>query len=342
MGRSGAPLDLGVIGCGRVAERFYLPALSRLPGVGRLAFADPLPERRALLSGRVPGGAAFASAEELLEKTGVDAVIVTSPAVTHAAMTALALEAGLPVLVEKPLSTSPAEAEQLRPLAAVSRAWVMMGFNRRYWDPVSRLRQVVREHRAQRPRSVRLVFTGDSLEWAPIAERGDTLGDLAPHQIDLLRYLFDQEILGVRARWTNPDAVEMRVRLAGGVTAECVAAQRGPHEESVTVEYGRERYCVRAGSERIGPAGGPVRAALDLAESLVRRVRARPSSLRASFQRQLASFLECVRTGAAPEVTLEDGIAAVHAVEAARRSAAGGGSEVVIRAEGPVQDESLE
>src|SRR5262245_54787210 len=142
-GNVSVPLNIGLIGCGRAAERYYLPALSRLAEARLVAVADPLRERRELISSGIPGCLTFTSAEALLQKARIAAVIVATPPATHIAMAMLALSAGIPVLVEKPLAPSLAGVRELEALAASAKGSVMMGFSRRYWEPVRQLREIL-------------------------------------------------------------------------------------------------------------------------------------------------------------------------------------------------------
>lgn len=322
-----SPLAIGVIGCGRAAERYYLPAFSRISEARLVAVADPLSERRDLISARLAGCSAFASAEELLERASVAALIVTTPPATHLAVATLALRAGIPVLVEKPLARSMAGVPDLEAIAAASRGAVMMGFSRRYWTPVRRLREIMGTRRAADPVAARLVISSNVHAWSAISGVGDPLEDLGPHQFDLLRYVFARDIAAISARWSDPRTIHMRVRLAGGIVAECSAAHDGVSQESMTVQCRSGAYRMRVVSERLQPAFGPIRSGLDLADAVARRLSGNPSSMHRSFEQQLLSFCQFVRTGTPPQPGLADGIAVVRAVGAARRSADQDGRE---------------
>jgi myo-inositol 2-dehydrogenase/D-chiro-inositol 1-dehydrogenase len=317
-------LPLGLIGCGRIAEHFYLGALAGLSEARLAAAADPRPERRRLIIDRVPGCAGFASAEELLAGGKVAAVVIATPTKTHAAIASLALKAGLPALIEKPLAASVAEVESLRS----GEGTIMVAFNRRFWRPVQRLRDLL--HRHAGPASARLVMRADRSIWLPISEQSDPLDDLGCHQLDLLRYLFGREVESVRAKWTGPATIRMRVALSGGIDADCEAAHVARSEESIEVRCDGLAYRIRRGSERLTPPEGPVRAALDSADTLLRRLRRQPSSLRRSYEHQLRYFVRSVSGRTAPQPSLADGLAVARAVDAARRSAANSEQEIRI------------
>lgn len=330
-GNTNTPLNIGLIGCGRAAERFYLPALSRLKEKVRLvAVADPIRERRELISASNPDCVTFNSAEELLQKARIVAAIITTPPATHVPIAMLALLAGIHVLVEKPLAPFVAGVEELENLIASSTSSLMIGFNQRYWEPVCQLHHIVHNQGCSHVVSAQLIMMSNIQAWSPISGVSDPLGDLGSHQLDLLRYIFNREILAVSARWTDMHVIQMRVRLEDGVVANCLAAHSDVTQESITIQCECQQYRVGLGSERIQPATGLIRSVLDFSDMLRRRLRGRRSSLRSSFERQLISFLNYVHTGATPHPGIADGIAVIRAVEAARQSAANSGMEVFI------------
>ena len=85
------PVRLGVIGCGRVTERLYLPAFGRLSNARVVAVADRSQERRDFVSSRLRGCRAYASAEALLDQALVEGVIIATPPETHIALAEAAL-----------------------------------------------------------------------------------------------------------------------------------------------------------------------------------------------------------------------------------------------------------
>ncbi len=100
----------GLIGCGRIAERVYILAMARVPGVRLAAVADPVLDR---CERAAPGVPAFTSAAELIGARVVDALVLLTPAAVHLADARLAANAGLPTLVEKPPASTLAEAFEL-------------------------------------------------------------------------------------------------------------------------------------------------------------------------------------------------------------------------------------
>jgi predicted dehydrogenase len=328
---SGAIL-LGILGCGRAAERLHLPALAQVRDARLTAAYDPLPERRDLIARAAPGCRTFGSAEELLAARGVDAVIVSSPPETHAVLAELALRAGMPVLVEKPLAVSLLEASRLADVERMSGIPVMVGFNRRWWEPAQALHLALAQ-RGDGTASVETTIVSDLAAWGALNAPTDPLEDVAIHHLNLLPYLLDRDLATVRARRLGPQAIELLLAFHGGSSARCLAGFGPRSAESIVVGIGRHRYAIHAGSGRIRPAEGLARRSIDFADAVRRRLLRGRGSLTRSYERQLRAFLDCVRAGRGalqPSPGTTDGIAAILAVEAARASLERHGAEIPV------------
>src|SRR6185312_1481249 len=115
---AGAPLRLGIIGCGDVAYRHYLPALEpdaarvRIVSVmdTRLEAAEALTREIASWS---PDARAFDKLDAMLEAGGLDGVIDLAPAPSHGVVNETILAAGVPLYTEKPLASTVAQADRL-------------------------------------------------------------------------------------------------------------------------------------------------------------------------------------------------------------------------------------
>jgi len=170
---------LGVVGCGDVAFRTYLPGLEQLHReVTVAAFSDrqlARAERAAASSAAWSSEAvAFADADRMLASADLDAVLNLTPPAFHGEITAAALEAGLHVYSEKPVALSVAQAQQLAALAAQRQRVLLCGpgvmaANRFRW-----LRRVVDSGRIGRL----TLATGQMANMGPAAWR-DYTGDSA-------------------------------------------------------------------------------------------------------------------------------------------------------------------
>jgi predicted dehydrogenase len=206
----------------------------------------------------------------------------------------------------------------------------MMAFNQRYWEPVRRLKEALQNRRAADEFSAELAMVTSPGAWSPVSARSDALEDLAPHLLDLLRYLFQQEISVVRAVPAGKGGVELSVGLAGGQRAKCLVAHGEVTGESIAVRCNDLRYRVRMGSERFEPADGFLRSGLDFADAVKRKLLRRRLTFYYSYERQLLQFFRHVREASRPSPDIGDGLAALRAVEAARQSLACAGEEVSV------------
>jgi predicted dehydrogenase len=295
----GEDLRIGLVGAGRLGEQGYVPALAAAAGVRLAAVAEPDPIRRRRVAAGVPG---FASAHELIAAGGVDAVVLASPAPAHLVDARLAVDAGLPVLVEKPPAPDLAGAEELARLQPAPR----VGFNRRFDEGVAALRAAV-------PRDAEVgVFLEISYRrggWAAHTVRDDALTDLGPHLVDMARWLTGADVTDVRRAVVRPERAEFDLVL-GVARARIRCATDRPHRERIEVRHrggGLVGRLVRGGlvaalRGRIGPSG--------------------PHPLVASLTAQLEAFARTVRGEAEPTLgTAADGVAVMAALEAARAAA---------------------
>ncbi|TMB51755.1 MAG: Gfo/Idh/MocA family oxidoreductase [Chloroflexi bacterium] len=111
-------LRFGIVGCGDVAHRRYLPALSEhAAGVEVVACCDSQPgaAERAVhtVDGWSPRATAYTDLAAMLEQANLDATINLTPAPLHASVSQACLEAGVPVFSEKPIAATLAEADRL-------------------------------------------------------------------------------------------------------------------------------------------------------------------------------------------------------------------------------------
>ncbi|MFP3899687.1 MAG: Gfo/Idh/MocA family protein [Acidimicrobiia bacterium] len=304
------PLRVGLVGCGRLAERGYLAAFRATRAVRLVAVADPDPARRARVaeSAAVGSGvpAGYATADELLDGTAVDAVVLATPAAAHVADAVRAAGAGVAVLVEKPPAPDAATAARLARLRPAP--WV--GFNRRF-DPG------VRRVRAGLPTvtelDLRLAIRYRRRSWGAHAVRDDALLDLAPHLVDLARWLGGGDALDVRTAELSAERAAFEVAMARGRATVRVATDRA-HAELVEVRDRAGRLLAR---HRTG----------GLLAAVPARLRpGRPHPLVGSLSAQLDAFARAVNTGDARDLgTAADGAAAMATIDAARASAARGG-----------------
>jgi predicted dehydrogenase len=316
------PFRLGLVGCGRLAEAGYLPALRIASTPVRVvAVADPDPGRRAHLTalatvrdpGEGPGEpvAGFADAAGLLAGVEVDGLILATPATAHVDDAALAAAAAVPTLVEKPPAPDAAGAAALAALDPTP--WV--GLNRRFDPGMARVRSAVP---AAGPVQLRLEIGYRRRSWSAVGVRDDALLDLGPHLVDLARWITGADVVEVAAPALTHERAELLVTLDRG-PVRLIAATDRPHTEVVELRAGDGRVLARHG---LGGLVANVRGRLG---------RSGPGALVMALARQLDAFAAAARGGPPGALgTARDGLAAMLAVDAARTSADLGGRTVSV------------
>jgi predicted dehydrogenase len=298
-------IAIGIVGCGRLAENAYVPAIAGVPGLVLAAVADPDPDRAAGLAAAAPSAVPFDDPAAMLERTDLAGVIICSPPAHHLAAARLASAASLPALIEKPPAADLAGAEALAALPGPR--WI--GFNRRFTAG-----RALRDGIGGIGPGARWSFEAElryrRRSWNPVGDLGDAWLDLGPHLVDLALWLDRSERLAPVAARIERETASVELRGARAtVTLAC--AIDAPH---------RERYRVRdsGGSSRASYAEGGLRGVL--------RGRRGPHPLLASIGEQVAEFAQRLR-GQAPADPLlasaADGAAVMGLLDAARRLGAG-------------------
>jgi predicted dehydrogenase len=126
-------LRVGVIGLGEVAQVIHLPILESLPDHYEVAaVCDISPGLLKRVGDRFRVERRYADAAEMVAAGGLDCVLVLNSDEYHAECTVAALDAGLHVLVEKPMCLSPREADEIIAARDRSGKTVMVAYMRRF------------------------------------------------------------------------------------------------------------------------------------------------------------------------------------------------------------------
>jgi predicted dehydrogenase len=125
---------VALIGFGHGGELFHAPFLASTPGLRLAAIVTTDKGRRARASRNYPDATLLGSPEEVwAERDELELVVVSTPNSSHVELARAALDAGLAVVVDKPLAPSAAEARMLVELAA-ARGLLLTVFQNRRWD----------------------------------------------------------------------------------------------------------------------------------------------------------------------------------------------------------------
>ncbi|MET0190943.1 MAG: Gfo/Idh/MocA family oxidoreductase [Pseudonocardia sediminis] len=197
----------GVVGCGWVTREHAVPALRSLPGASLTAVCDRDRGRAAALAG--PARVAT-DVDELLAPGDVDAVYVATPHDDHAATVTAVAAHGVAVLCEKPMATSHTDARAV--VTACRGRLAGTAFDQRFHPAHRRIAEIVAEGGLGTVTAVRIVY-GCWLppEWSPpgaapgevnwradpVRAGGGASADLAPHGVDLVGVLLDDDLVAL-------------------------------------------------------------------------------------------------------------------------------------------------
>jgi predicted dehydrogenase len=288
-----AKIRVGIVGCGDVAHRWYLPALASLRDVVEItACCDRGTEKAERATAAVadwsPAATPFADLDRMLADERLDAVFNLTPAPAHGPVTRSVLEAGLHVYSEKPIASSLAEADELIELARERGRHLLcapaVAVTRRFrWlaeivasDRLGRLTLAVTHHADPGPAAWR-EYTGD-----PTVFYGSGVGPLVDHGIYRLhgltmlmgavrrvqamgsiglptRVVRGGPLAGRTIDVTTPDHMLINLEFESGAIGQVLASFGTPATEAPWLELHFERATISFGSDsrydrHVGPS----------------------------------------------------------------------------------------
>jgi len=296
-----ATLCVGVVGVGVMGSN-HARVFSELPGVSLVGIADP-DRKQAGLVGRLLGCTAVADVNALL-KLNVDAVSIAAPTHLHREIALTCAAQGVHILVEKPIASSVEEGGAI--IAAARRAGVtlMVGHVERFNPAVEAIKDAIRNEEIL---SIAITRVG------PFPPRMSNVGvviDLAVHDIDLIRWFTDSDIVEVQPQLSSAvaereDIALLQFRTASGVLAHINTNWLTPFKARNVTVATRGKYVMgdlltRQVTECFGfqPDGSYSMRHLSVGH-------AEP------LRSELLAFLRAVRSGDAPAVTGEEAVASL-------------------------------
>jgi predicted dehydrogenase len=160
-----------------------------------ISVADARPERLKLLANIFPAVKGVNDADEIINDNNIDAVVIATPVFSHFTLAKKALNAGKHVLIEKPMTATVAEAEELMELAASKNLLVMVDHTFLYTGAVEKIKKLVdggdigKIHYLDSTRINLGLFQPDV----------NVLWDLAPHDISIMNYVISEKPYSINA-----------------------------------------------------------------------------------------------------------------------------------------------
>jgi predicted dehydrogenase len=192
----------GFIGCGEVTERKSGPAFSEVEGSQVQAVMSRSEEKARTYAIRHGVPKWYTDAQELIDDPDVNAVYVATPPSSHATFAIMAMKAGKPVYVEKPLASNYEDCSRVNRISEQTGVPCFVAYYRRYLPYFQRVKQIVEDGIIGKVLNIQVRFAvppreldyehPEKLPWRlqPDIAGGGYFYDLAPHQLDLLQDMF--------------------------------------------------------------------------------------------------------------------------------------------------------
>ena len=315
-------LRVGVVGVGVMGSN-HARVLSEMSGVQLVGIADPDRKQRDLVT-RAVGCPAFSDMDALL-RSGIDAVTIAAPTHLHHDLALECISRGVNLMVEKPIASNVAEGRAI--VAAARRAGVtlMIGHVERFNPAVESIKRWIKD---QDILSIAITRVG------PFPPRMSNVGvviDLAVHDIDLIRWFTESEIVEIQPQLSSAvaereDIALLQFRTASGVLAHINTNWLTPFKARNIHIATRDKYLIAdlltlQVTECFGFQTDGSYSMRHLSVGYAEPLRA-----------ELVAFVNAVRRGETPAVTGEEGVASL---EIAMRCLAAPAAEAMAQRKGP-------
>lgn len=197
----------GFIGCGEVTEKKSGPAFNDVPGSHVVAVMSRNAEKAESYAKRHNIKKWYTDPLELINDPEINAIYIATPPSSHATFAIMAMKAGKPVYIEKPLAASYEDCARINRISELTGVPCFVAYYRRYLPYFQKVKQIIQSGAIGTPANVQIRFSvpprdldyksNGSLPWRlqPDIAGGGYFYDLAPHQLDLI-----QDIFGVITR----------------------------------------------------------------------------------------------------------------------------------------------
>src|SRR5438552_3046122 len=335
-----ADIKVGLIGYGYWGPNL-LRNLNETEGVEVTRCVDLRPERRAAARKRYPTVQVSAQAEEILDDREIDAVVLATPVFTHHALAKRALEANKHILVEKPMTRTVEEAEELIKLAETKDLVLMVDHTFVYTGAVRRIKEIIDAGEM----GELYYFDSVRVNLGLFQNDIDVIWDLAPHDVSILTYLIPdkpQSVSAVGADHTGRgllDVAYLTLYFANNLIAHFHVNWLSPVKVRQNLIGGSRRMLVYDDMEpsekvRVYDRGIQVRSQEGIYKALVDYrmgdVWSPKIDMREALSLECEHFVDCIRNSKVPRSDGVAGLAVVRILEAASISLANNGARVVL------------
>jgi predicted dehydrogenase len=290
---------VGVVGVGHLGVH-HARVYSEILGAKLVGVVD-VDEERAMGVAENLGVAAYSDLDRFLDETKPDALSIVVPTVNHFAVSKMAMERGVNLLIEKPVTASTTEAEELLRIASDRNLVLQVGHIERFNSAVQHVREMVHDPIFIQSRRV-----------GPFSPRISDVGvvlDLMIHDVDIILSLVRSEIAEISAmgrcvRTDHEDIASAQIRFENGTIAHILVSRVTEKrmrtleitepERHLLVNYETQDVTLHHCVQQQG-------------RGLVEVVEHPVFPKREPLKLELQDFVRCVRDGSEPLVSLRDG-----------------------------------
>jgi predicted dehydrogenase len=195
-------INWGFIGCGEVTEKKSGPAFNEVEGSQVVAVMSRSENKARSYAERHHIRKWYTDAQELIDDPDVNAIYIATPPSSHATFAIMAMRAGKPVYIEKPLAASYNDCIRINRISEQTGVPCFVAYYRRYLPYFQKVKEIIQNGTIGKVINVQLRFSvpprdldyknEKELPWRlqPDIAGGGYFYDLAPHQIDLLQNIF--------------------------------------------------------------------------------------------------------------------------------------------------------
>lgn len=317
---------IAILGAGRIGQ-VHARAVQQVPNAELIAVADAVPQSAQALAAE--HACEVRDIGEILSSNDVDAVLVCTPTDMHAELIEQFAKAGKAVFCEKPIDLDVARAAACVGVAEACQATLMLGFQRRFDSDFRALKQAIDRGEIGKVETVHLTSRDPApppLEY--IRRSGGIFRDMAIHDLDVARWLLDEEIVIVQA--AGSVLVDSGIAACGDFdTASMLLVTESGRQCSIAcsrrASYGYDQRIEVHGSEGMVTAGNMREARIEIASGagatqppLVDFFMTRYAG---AYVNEIRAFIEALESGSATPTNGDDGVQALVLAEACHRSA---------------------
>ncbi len=311
------PIGIAILGTGGIVRRSFAPAVKATAGARLAAVLSRDLARGRAFADEIGAPAAYDDVDALLRDSAVHALIVATPDAQHERQVIAAANAGVHVLCEKPMTSSPEGCRRMAEAIRRSGVTFAMGYSLRFLKRLQTIRELTQSGALGRVWFARALWTSktaasqetwrtdrrEAVHWA--------IGRVGTHLIDLYRWYFGEpsyvkgNVTRPRDGGPNDELSTVILTFPTGVVAELTVSVLFPPGNSLEI-YGEDGALL-------------ARDVLGYGATSQVTVKGESVTLPANdpFTDEVADFVRAIRTGAAPMSGLDDGVRNVEIMAAA-------------------------